>query len=241
MKDNQKTRILIVEDDDVSRVVTERFLTGKGYCVDTAVNGQKALALLGNENYDVVLMDVLMPKIDGLRLAKQMKKSARTQNIPIIGISAGIAPEDMAAHNLKEMDMFLTKPFEPETLLKAISAVTSGRGTDILDFNGLLRRMDGDLDFIKEVAELFCHNARNLIAEIEKSADFDDIREKAHRLKGAAATAGALSIAARAEGIEKASKEQDMQQIRAICQSLPKHMVQYIEYLAAEGVVLKMQ
>lgn len=237
MKDEKITRVLLVEDDEVTRIVTERFLRSKGYMVETAINGQKALVLLGNETYDIVLMDIILPKIGGFHLARQMKKNSRTQNIPIIAISAYLELEDLENSNTKEMDAFLSKPIKPEELLEAIVQLTSSHQPE-LDWSGLLTRTDGEMDFIKEVAELFCHNSRGLIAEIEKSPDYDYIGNQAHRLKGSAATAGAVLVVEMAARIQKASENRDIQEIKANCATFTSILENYIKCLADKGITL---
>lgn len=237
MSDSRVIRILMIEDDEVSRMVTERFLKSKGYEVETAVDGQKALALLGNEIYDIVLMDIALPKIDGFQLARQMKKHSRTQDIPIVAISAYTASVDFDKETNHVMEAFLSKPFSPEELLETIMRLTQIHQPE-LDWTGLLRRTDGDMDFLTEVAQLFCQNALNLITQINESSDCADINEYAHRLKGSAATAGALRLSELAYNMQQACDKKNIKQIRSLTKSFNSHLVNYIDYLGERGISL---
>lgn len=231
------TRVLIVEDDEISRIVTERFLTGRGFEVETAIDGQKALALLGNEVYDVVLMDIELPKINGLHLARQMKKYSHTHDIPIIALSAHAASADFSHEHSQDIAAFLSKPFQPEELLDVIIDVTTGHQPE-LDWPGLLKRTNADMDFLKEISDLFYRNSFDLINQIEESSNFSHIKDMAHRLKGSAATAGALRLSDIAREIQRLSQEKDIDGIQAKCKSFKSHLTNYYDCLAAKGIQL---
>ncbi|MEN6350037.1 MAG: response regulator [Syntrophomonas sp.] len=231
-------RVLLVEDDEVSRIVTERFLKSKGYQVHTAINGQEAIDLLARETYDIVLMDIILPQVGGFHLARQMRKHPNTQNIPIIAMSAFLNDDDLENKNVREMNAFLSKPFKPDELQETILRLTSLEQQE-LDWPGLLARTGGDTTFIQEVAEIFCGSSRGLIAEIEDSTDFDDISELAHRLKGSAAMAGALLIIEVAARIQEASNKRDEKAIKAECKFFESNLQNYVKCLADKGYKLK--
>jgi len=87
-------RILIIDDDEMIRVVFERFLKGKGYAVDCAASGKEGLQLLEIEPPDLVVTDIMMPETDGLEVVLSMHKTH--PGIPVIAISGGmnVAPMD---------------------------------------------------------------------------------------------------------------------------------------------------
>lgn len=228
-------RVLLVEDDEVSRIVTERFLLGKGYSVDTAVNGQDALDRLARQTYDIIIMDIILPQIGGFHLARQIRKHPNTKNIPIIAMSAFLNDEDLDNSNIREMNAFLSKPFKPDELQEVIVRLTSGCQPE-LDWSGLLSRTGGDMSFIKEVAQIFCMNARRLMDQIKKAADLNEIGELAHRLKGSAATAGAVQIFEAAVRIQKAAVKRDESPIKAEISRFEANLHRYIESLAEKGL-----
>ena len=120
---HQKT-ILVVEDDpDICSFVASA-LENEGYLVDTAGNGQDALAKIAHNLPDAMLIDIMLPRVDGRQLIRECKKQPATSKIPIIVMSAGYdAMHDTELSSL----VFLAKPFDIEMLLMLVDdAVSSG-------------------------------------------------------------------------------------------------------------------
>jgi CheY-like chemotaxis protein len=140
-------QVLIVDDDEVNRLVISRFLQNRGCIVQTATDGQKALALLGNEQFDIVLMDISMPRIDGLTLTRQIRKNQNTKNIPVIAVTAYANPEDRERLLAQGMDAYMAKPVNLDELYKIILQLFSGQSIDV-DQEGLLQRTAGDRDLL---------------------------------------------------------------------------------------------
>lgn len=116
--DTEQGRLLVVDDDASNRDVLERRLKRQGYAVDTAENGRQALEMLRERTFDLVLLDIMMPEMDGFEVLKRLKADDRLQNIPIIMISA-MSEVDSAVRCIElGAEDFLPKPFDP-ILLKA--------------------------------------------------------------------------------------------------------------------------
>lgn len=116
--------ILIVEDISYLRELMEVTLKYKGYPVITAQDGQEALGLMAIEKPALVLTDVLMPKLDGFAFAHKIRSDPKTQDIPIIFVSATyITEEDKAFAMSLGADRFLEKPVEAEELLLTVAEV----------------------------------------------------------------------------------------------------------------------
>jgi len=115
---NCPLRILVAEDNLVNQKVTQRMLENIGFLSDLAVNGQEVLDKIAMQSYDVILMDVQMPVMDGLTATKEI----RNQENPvfIIGLSAHAFPEDKAKCLKAGMDDYVTKPVNLERLIEAI-------------------------------------------------------------------------------------------------------------------------
>lgn len=107
---NPALRILLAEDDRVNQLLISRILTSSGYAVDVADNGEHALEALEKFNYDVILMDVQMPKLNGLDTTRQIIESALHRPL-IIGISAGSFGDDVQMCFAAGMDDVLAKSF----------------------------------------------------------------------------------------------------------------------------------
>ncbi|MEN6462136.1 MAG: response regulator [Syntrophomonas sp.] len=232
-----RLRILVVEDDEVTRMVTSRLLQKKGYVVETAANGQKALALLGNDIFDLVLMDISMPKIDGLALERHIKKNSKTRNIPVVAVTAYASDEDQKRLLAQGMNGFIAKPVNPEELLKTIVQLTSS-SCDVIDREGLILRTDGDREFIKEVVELFCQTSPEIISKINNSSDLQNVNELAHKLQGAAETVGAKQIINIAHQIKIAAQAGEWQEISNGCQLFEPALDLFKQSLAEWGIIL---
>ena len=121
-------RILLAEDQPVNQKVALRILGRLGYAADVASNGLEALAALEREQYDVVLMDVQMPELDGLDASRAIKERFATDARPrIIAMTANAMPEDREACMEAGMDDYLAKPIRPEELATALGRVKPRR------------------------------------------------------------------------------------------------------------------
>ncbi|MCA1986871.1 MAG: response regulator [Desulfovibrio sp.] len=115
-------QVLLVEDEDVSRIFAKVFLQKQGHQVDTAVNGLQALEMLAAKPYDVVLMDVQMPEMDGLTAAREIRagKSGGDSEVPIVALTVFSSTEDRQRVKDAGMDEYLSKPVDAERLERAL-------------------------------------------------------------------------------------------------------------------------
>jgi PAS domain S-box-containing protein len=109
-------RILVVDDEPVNREVAKMLIEDSGLIVDTAENGEQAVALARANAYAGILMDMQMPKLDGLSATRQIRELAGYGEVPIIAMTANAFAEDKARCIEAGMDDFLAKPFDPDTL-----------------------------------------------------------------------------------------------------------------------------
>lgn len=117
-----KTRILVVDDEeDISELVRYN-LVAAGYDVILADSGEEAVRLARREPFDLVVLDLMLPGISGIEVAGMLKADPKTQNLPIIMLTAKVEEADVVA-GLKLADDYVTKPFSPKVLSARISAV----------------------------------------------------------------------------------------------------------------------
>lgn len=146
-------RLLVVEDDRNTRELLKAILEAEHYSVFTAENGELALAVLETEHIDLVVLDVMMPAMDGYEFTKVLR--AMNNDLPILMVSAKQLPQDRKLGFIAGIDDFLTKPFDEEELLLRITAllrrakITSERrimiGDVTLDFDTYtVSRSNGD-------------------------------------------------------------------------------------------------
>ena len=126
----QRTRILLVEDNVVNQKVALMTLAKFGYQADVANNGRQALERLAKKPYDIVLMDVQMPVMDGLAAAREIRKADRPLClVPVIALTAGAFSEDRQRCEAAGMNDFLTKPFDPQKMYDIIRKWTAAGNT----------------------------------------------------------------------------------------------------------------
>lgn len=116
-----KIKILIVDDEYLIRNVIKEYCQNEGYKVDEAQNGEEAIDKVYENNYDLIIMDVMMPKLDGIKASKEIKQ---IKDIPIIMLSARTEEEDKLLGFETGIDDYITKPFSPKELMARIKAVT---------------------------------------------------------------------------------------------------------------------
>lgn len=114
-------RILVVDDDKNTRILMKAVLEGDNYTVLTAENGEDALAVLDSSHVDLVILDVMMPKMDGYEFTKILRQS--NNNLPILMVSAKQLPADKHKGFLVGTDDYMTKPIDEEEMLLRIKAL----------------------------------------------------------------------------------------------------------------------
>ena len=115
-------RVLIVEDGVVNQLVARRLVEALGCSASIAASGQEAVAATGSDHYDLILMDCVMPDMDGYETTAWLRSQERTRHIPIVGLSANASPEDRRRAIACGMDDYLTKPVRLDDLRTALSA-----------------------------------------------------------------------------------------------------------------------
>jgi PAS domain S-box-containing protein len=214
-------RILLAEDNVVNQKVALRLLERLGYDADVASTGLEALEALERRRYDLVLMDVQMPELDGLDASRRIRERWPAETRPrIVAMTANAMPEDREACFAAGMDDYLAKPIRPDELAEALSRVsprsTNGEPTagarDVrFDATALesLRELGGD-DFVAEVIETFVADAPTLLATLHRSLaeeDAAELRRMAHTLKSNGATLGASTFAELCRELEQRAKD----------------------------------
>lgn len=117
-------RILIVEDDSSNAELAALICTEAGHEVAFAKDGTEALIrVLGHEQFDLVLLDVLMPHIDGITVVMTIRRSPDFETLPVIGVTAVSGGRDTSKLLAAGMNAVITKPYKRETLLRAIDTV----------------------------------------------------------------------------------------------------------------------
>ncbi len=204
--------ILLAEDNDINRKLVIAVLQKQNWQVTAVANGKAALDLFQRENFDLVLMDVQMPEMDGLEATRQIRiKEKAGQHIPIIGLTAHALRGDRETCLTAGMDAYLTKPIDPSSLYLAITQLLVDQETiadevPSADLSDLLESVDGDREFIKAIVQEFLAKfpvrIKNIRAAIETS-DATKLEFEAHSLKSVAGFFQAKEVCRLAGEIEE--------------------------------------
>jgi DNA-binding response OmpR family regulator len=118
--------ILVVDDDPVIQKLLEVNFEMEGYQVETASDGEEALATVASQHPDVVVLDVMMPKVDGIEVLRRIKADAATATVPVLLLSARAQAKDINAGIEAGADAYMTKPFDPVELLDRVASLLKG-------------------------------------------------------------------------------------------------------------------
>ena len=216
---------LLVEDNPISRRVMRELLENEGMRVDEAHDGARAIEMLDERSYDLVLMDVQMPVMDGLEATTRIRSDGRYRELPIIAMTAYAMSGDRERCIASGMNDHLPKPIDPDALYSALerwlgpgraagpSAAASAQEppSPAPIFNGIdmdfaMERMRGDHGFLRQLLSQFCvlyADAPNDIRAKFDAGEVQEARRLAHSIKGAAGTLGALQLQKAAAALEK--------------------------------------
>jgi two-component system sensor histidine kinase/response regulator len=223
--------VLLVEDNFVNQKVAVRFLERLGCTVEVASNGAEGVAACQERQFDIVLMDLQMPVMDGMTATRKIRAWETSGHIPIIALTANAMTGDRELCEAAGMDGYLTKPIEVERLRNvlakfglekldapgvgsvapdaAIRASGSAAPVDLREFQSLT---DGDQAFAQELIAAFIVSGEQQMAEIGAALAQNDrtaVAKAAHKLKGSCANIHALALTSLAERMEVDSAAAD--------------------------------
>jgi PAS domain S-box-containing protein len=264
LRDHAGSRVLVVEDNPINQEVARELLSGAGLSVDIAGNGQIALDMTDTNKYDLILMDVQMPVMDGLDATRGLR--ARGCTLPILGMTANAFEEDRQACLSAGMNDFVTKPVIPDTLyaklLHGLSltastgtqpapAASSNPGSPPLvtylnaipgfDAGRALDMLQGDTGAYRRLLRRFAashgsdmESIRALLADHDSKAALHQV----HNLKGVLGTLGATHLGSLVARFEHALRIDagpvECQDLLSLCESALMHLLDAIERLPDE-------
>jgi CheY-like chemotaxis protein len=211
-------RVLLVEDNDINRLYAESVLKTWKCKTDSAENGVVAIEKLKNNRYDVVLMDVQMPVMDGYEAAKAVRLLPGMKELPIIALTANATQADIEKCKASGMDDYLSKPFTPDDLFQKlfielkIESTWSGvdeSGKKLFDLDYLRKISGGNEEFVNEMIQTFIHSIPKLIAKVEESAlqkDWPNVSRIVHQIKPSLTLLGIHSLREKASLLEEQYK-----------------------------------
>ena len=212
-------RILLVEDNKLNQMMMTHTLQNEGHRVVVAENGQEAIEAVAREAFDLVLMDVSMPVMDGLEATRQLRAGERGtgRHLRIVALTANVVKGDRDACLAAGMDAFLGKPFQINDLRTAMRGeVQESPPSESALFNPveLLDRLDNNRELMKSVIELFHIEGPRQLAAVRGALDAGDalgVQRAAHTLKGAVALLAAPKAAEAAKRLEAMGKARNLE------------------------------
>jgi CheY-like chemotaxis protein len=240
---SRELRVLLAEDTPINQNVAKAMLATFGHTVAIANNGVEALSALDEEEFDVILMDVQMPEMDGVEATRIIREREREtgEHIPIIAMTAHAMKGDRERFEAAGMDGFVPKPVTPKEMFDAMEMVAAGdyagappasdavqetengmhtdapeQDAPILDARRMKESFGGEQDFLRENAKIFIDEVPQRLDELEtalRDGDTKTLGERAHALKG---TVGCFTMGMPFEvsqQLEQAGKDGDIAEI----------------------------
>ncbi len=187
--------ILVAEDNEFNAQLLEQLLRRRGHYVRVASNGRETLALAQERGFDLLLLDVHMPELDGFQVVSAVRERERTsdRHLPIIALTARSRKEDRERCLAAGMDEFLSKPVRAADLWTAIDRVVGARGpgkrvgAGLLDARILWEACGGDAGALVRICTVFRTHVPDHLAAVQDALcerDASRLREAAHKLSG---------------------------------------------------------
>jgi PAS domain S-box-containing protein len=242
-------RVLVAEDSVINQRVVAGMLERAGHAAVVAGNGREALAALDGDTFDVVLMDVQMPELDGLETTATIRRRERETggHVPIVAVTAHAMKGDAERCLAAGMDRYLAKPLRPRELLATIEelagkpskpaptpssrASTEASGPSgfpgVLDEARLLERVGGDWRALAELVRILEADSERLVRRIRRAVSGGDpaaLRIAAHTLKGAVSNFAAPAATAAALRLQRMGEAGSLDDARDACVTLEREL-----------------
>ena len=238
--------ILLAEDNPVNQRLAVRILEKRGHVVTVAFDGKEALASYQTQKFDLILMDVQMPVMDGIKTTTAIRNIEKKtgSHIPVIAMTAHAMKGDMERCLASGMDSYISKPVKAEELIKmaeSIGGQSSNEPVDqpgnVLDMTGAMAHVDGDEELLKEIAGVFLDSSTELMDRIHQAItnkDSSELEKAAHTLRGAVGNFGSTPAYDTALELETIGRSADLTKAEAVYSVLEKAIGNLRDTLAAK-------
>lgn len=220
----RKLDILLVEDNEINRTIACEFLSVAGHNVATAVDGLEGIALASQRRYNVILMDISMPGIDGIEATRRIRAgNGPSRATPIVALTAHALEDDIRHFRQAGMCDVISKPVSGDILRDAVLRLSSGETMEIgqpdpvelIDINAIndLRQQLGS-EKLNDIMHKFCAEMDEEIPKVDakawSGADSETLAKLAHKLCGSAAVMGALELNQCLRRLDQAARSGDL-------------------------------
>jgi signal transduction histidine kinase/ActR/RegA family two-component response regulator/HPt (histidine-containing phosphotransfer) domain-containing protein len=242
-------RILVAEDNAINQKVVVRMLEKRGHQVQVVADGREAVAAIERDHFDVVLMDLQMPHLNGFEATRHIRVREATTggHVPILAMTAHALKGDRDRCLESGMDGYVSKPVQAEELFRALAPYSAAdRPADprpapeaagpVLDAEALLRRLDGDRDLLRDLATMFHEDGPIYLSRVRSALldrDGAAVAGALHTLRGAAGNFAAGEVVAIARQLETLATTNNFGSVEAQLRALEQAMSRLDEGLAA--------
>jgi CheY-like chemotaxis protein len=239
-------QILLAEDNPVNQQVAATMLRKRGHHVDIVANGRDAVNAVAEKEYDLVLMDVQMPELDGVSATKEIRGSGN--KLPIIAMTAHAMAGDRDRCLGAGMTEYVAKPFKPHELFAAVEGWSlsqesedgdterdDGPPVDIEGFRGTLREA-GVEEAVESMIGAFLHDAPRRMDQLESAVltgDTEQVHKTAHAFKSASGTIGARRLAELLKQVEAAGRSGNTAKSAGLLELVLQEYQAVLDYLRA--------
>ena len=214
--------ILLAEDNEINRALISKTMAVAGIKLDETENGKQAIAALQNKKYDLVLMDIMMPEMDGMQATKYIREVLKLK-VPILAMTGHAMSGEREKCLIAGMNDYIAKPFRSEDIFKKINQLVQQHKEEevqmensnteeapIFDISYLQELSGNHTEFIIEMIDLFMHQVPAEIEELGVAVNeqrWDDVVFKSHKLKSSTGTLGAKALFELMKNVEQAGKD----------------------------------
>jgi CheY-like chemotaxis protein/HPt (histidine-containing phosphotransfer) domain-containing protein len=241
----QPLRILLAEDNLVNQRVALRILEKQGHTVMVVGDGQAALTALAQASFDLVLMDIQMPVLDGLAATAAIRAQEQTRgtHVPIIAMTAHAMRGDYEQCLAAGMDGYVPKPIKATDLIAAIAqllpaARPTPTGAPPVDVAAALRNVEGDQSLLEDLFAAFQQGYPKQLAEIQdaiSTGDTERIAQVAHSVKGAVSYFGTQRAFDLAAQLEALGRQAELALVLSVVQELEQELARLSAFVAVSG------
>ena len=237
-------RILLAEDNKVNRRLAETLLGRRGYHVHSVCDGREAVEAFQSQAFDLILMDVQMPEMDGMRATAAIRQLEQEKegHIPIIAMTAHAMKGDRERCLSGGMDDYISKPMKAQVLYETIERVVNPNQTENesgreeaqtmqFDLSRALEAVDGDTLLLKELVDEFIEEIPRQLADLKAELvahNAYQVERKAHSLKGAVGNFGADQAFSLAYELENRGREDRLDGADAVFERLEHELNQFV-------------
>lgn len=216
------SKILVVEDNALNRFLAVTVLSKANATIFVAEHGEEAIDLLKKEKVDIVLMDIQMPVMDGMKATEVIRKELQL-NTPILALTANAMESERESCLSLGMNDYITKPYIPEDLILKIHHFVQtqhhrpmNNKLEQVNLDNLMKLISGSNEYAKTITEKFVHQIHNdfdRLQEYARSNEMDFCEHTAHKLIATFKLYGLNSIATVLEEIENAARKKDESEV----------------------------